>query len=81
MDTAEVIFYELDSVKSKAVKNQFNAYVAPGIKLFFVDYLDTNESDQRIVEFFSGLDFDEKQINDLLAHRIWGFYYRGSMLN
>lgn len=81
MDTAKVIFYELDPVKAKAVKNQFNAYVTPSIKLFFVDYLDTNEPDQHIVDFFSGLDFDEKQINDLLAHRIWGFYYRGPMLH
>ncbi len=81
MDTAEVIFFELDPVKSKAVKDQFNAYVAPGIKQFFVDYVDTCDSDQCITDFFKTLGFDEQQINDLLSYRIWGFYYRGSMFD
>ena len=52
MDTAEVIFSEWDPVKSKSVKDPFDAYVAPGIKLFFVDYVESNESYPFMVNFF-----------------------------
>ena len=71
----------MDPVKSKSVKDPFDAYVAPGIKLFYVDYLDPNESYPFMVDSFSDRDFDEQPINDWLAHRIWGFYSRGSMIN
>jgi len=76
MDTAEVIFYELDPVKAEVVKEQFDTYVSPGMKLFFIDQVDNTGTDQSVTDFFETLGFDEAQITELLFHRIWGFYCR-----
>ncbi len=78
MDTAEVIFFRLHPEQVHKVKEQFDAYVAPGIKLFFVDYVDACQSDQFVADFFSDLGFCEEEVNDLLSYRIWGFYYSDS---
>ena len=74
-----IIFYELDPVKAEVVKEQFDTYVSPGMKLFFIDQVDNTGTDQSVADFFEALDFDEAQITELLFHRIWGFYYRDSI--
>lgn len=81
MDTAEVVFFELDPVKAEVVKEQFDTYVSHrgGMKLFFIDQVDNAGTDQSVTDFFEALGFDETQITELLFHRIWGFYYRDSM--
>ena len=76
METAEVIFYEIEPVKAETIKNEFDAYVAPGIKMFFVDQSDHCVNDEQVSDFFLKLGFDEMQVNDLLFYRIWCFYYR-----
>jgi len=78
MEVDEMIFCEITSAMSDAVKNKFDTYVS-GSKnnhYFFLEQTDHCMKDETISDVLVNIGFDEMQSNELLYYRIWCFCCR-----